>query len=96
MSRFLLCTAFLLASAGLTAADTPAVDAPKAKAYPLDICLVTGEKLDSMGGVVTVVQDGQEYKFCCKGCIKDFNKDPAKYAAKLAEAAKAKAEPAKP
>lgn len=86
----------ILLAAALSAADTPAADAAKAKAYPLDICLVTGEKLDSMGGVVTVVADGQEYKFCCKGCIKDFNKDPAKYAKKLADAAKAKAEPAKP
>ena len=86
----------ILLAAALSAADTPAVDAPKAKAYPLDICLVTAEKLDSMGGVITVVHDGQEYKFCCKGCIKDFNKDPATFARKLVDAVKAKAEPAKP
>ncbi len=96
MLRLPLLALFVLSSA-LTAADTPATDAAKAKPYPFDTCIVSGEKLDGMGGAVVVVKDGQEVKFCCKGCIKDFNKDPAKYLKKIAEADKAKvAVPAPP
>jgi hypothetical protein len=36
--------------------------------------------------------EGQEIKLCCKGCLKDFNKEPAKYIKKLDEAAKKPAE----
>jgi hypothetical protein len=72
-------------------ADTPSAEAPNAKAYPFDTCIVSGEKLDAMGGKITVVKDGQEVTLCCKGCIKSFNKDPAKYLKKIAEAT-AKAE----
>jgi len=32
----------------------------------------------------------REVKLCCKGCLKDFNKDSAKYIKKI-EAAEAKA-----
>jgi len=31
----------------------------------------------------TFTHDGQEVKLCCKSCLKDFNKDPAKYMAKI-------------
>lgn len=55
----------------------------KVKPYPLDLCLVSDEELDSMGGPITRVHKGQEIKFCCKGCVKDFNEDPDKYLAKL-------------
>jgi len=91
-----LLPALLLLAAVLPGADQPAPEV-KAKAYTLTTCIVTDEKLDAMGGAVTLVHEGQEVKFCCKGCIKDFNKDPAKFLKKLAEAeAKAKAAPAKP
>jgi hypothetical protein len=53
--------------------------------YPLDYCLVSGEKLGEMGPPVVKVHDGQEFKFCCKSCVKDFDKDPAKWHAKLKE-----------
>lgn len=52
------------------------------KAYPLKTCVVSGEKLDSMG------DDGREIQFCCKSCLKDFKKTPAKYLKKLDEAEK--------
>lgn len=82
----------LLALAGSAfAADTPA-EKPKLVPYPLDICIVTGDKLDSMGGTVAIEKDGREIKFCCKGCIKDFNKDSAKFLAKIDAAVKAKAD----
>jgi len=53
------------------------------KAYPLDVCIVSGEKLGSMGEPIVVVHQGQEVKFCCKSCKPDFEKEPAKFIAKL-------------
>lgn len=53
------------------------------KDYPLDTCIVSGEKLGEMGKPVSFVHDGQEIKLCCKGCRKDFDKDPGKYLKEL-------------
>lgn len=53
------------------------------KPYPLKVCLVTGNDLDSMGGPVSTVYNGQEIKFCCKPCLKKFEANPAKYLSKL-------------
>ena len=84
----LLCAAALcsLAVSGL-AADKKA---ESAKPYPLDKCLVSGEKIggdaDMKPHVFTV--DGQEVKLCCKSCLKDFNKDKAKYMAQIEAAQK--------
>jgi len=65
--------------------------AKKVKPYPLDTCVVSGEKLGgSMGDPYVFVQDGQEVKLCCKSCLKDFTKEPAKYLKKIQETAKAK------
>ena len=52
---------------------------PKAKPYPLEKCIVSDEKLGEMGKPVTLTYKGQEMKFCCKDCVKKFNKDPEKY-----------------
>ena len=63
-----------------------AIGAPmnkKTKPYPSKICLVTDNKLGSMGKPYRIVHEGQEIKFCCKPCLKKFNADPAKYLAKL-------------
>lgn len=54
-----------------------------AKPYPRDTCLVTGNKLGSMGPPVTKVYDGQEVKFCCQPCVAQFEKNPSKYMADL-------------
>jgi len=54
-----------------------------AKKYPLNYCLVTDNELGSMGKVITKIYDGQEIKFCCKPCVAKFEKNPAKYLAKL-------------
>jgi YHS domain-containing protein len=61
---------------------------PKAKAYPLTTCVVTGEKLGD-GGMKPYVftYKGQEVKLCCKSCLKKFDQDPAKYMAKIKEGA---------
>lgn len=70
----------------------PMADAVKpdaaAKPYKLDTCLVTDEKLDADPAMksYSFVHEGQEIKLCCKSCLKKFDKDPAKYLKKLADA----------
>jgi YHS domain-containing protein len=64
--------------------------AEKLKPYPLDKCVVSDEKLGEMGKPFVSEYKGREMKFCCKSCLKDFNKDTAKYIKKL-EVAEAKA-----
>lgn len=61
----------------------------KAKAYPLEKCIVTDEKLGEHGKPYVFTHEGQEIKLCCKDCLKDFKKEPAKYMKKL-ETPKAK------
>lgn len=53
------------------------------KNYPTDLCVVSGEKLGSMGEPIVIKHEGREVRLCCKGCVKDFNGDPKKYLAKL-------------
>ena len=78
-----------LSGAVTFAADAPA-KADKAKAYPLTTCVVSGEKLGEMGKPVIVKHEGREVQLCCKDCVKDFTKDPAKFLKKLDEAEKAR------
>jgi YHS domain-containing protein len=59
--------------------------AAKLKPYPLETCVVSGEKLGEMGKPHTFDYKGQEIKLCCKNCLKDFNKEPAKYIKKMDE-----------
>jgi hypothetical protein len=62
--------------------------AVKVKPYPLKTCIVSGEKLGEMGAPVVITNDNREIKLCCKNCLSDFKKDPAKYIKKLEEAEK--------
>lgn len=57
------------------------------KSYPLQTCVISGEKLGSMGDPVKVTHEGTEVQLCCKNCIEDFKKDPAKYVKMVKEAA---------
>ena len=59
--------------------------------YPMDTCVVSGEKLEA--GAVDYVYKNRLVRFCCKDCIAAFQKDPLKYLAKLDEAAQAKPKP---
>ena len=91
----------LLTFAGLTATlpfafalEGPgeATAVAKTDSYPLTTCVVSGDKLGEDGPPVkyTYRQAGQPdrvIEFCCKDCIADFEKDPAKYLAKLDAAA---------
>jgi YHS domain-containing protein len=59
------------------------------KPYPLDYCIVSGDKLDGdMGKPIVMVYQGQEMKFCCASCPKKFKKDPEKYLKLMDEAVK--------
>jgi hypothetical protein len=70
----------------LAADQAKSGDSKTAKPYPLKTCIVSGEKLDSdMGKPYVFVEKGQEIKLCCKDCLKDFQKNSAKYLKKLAE-----------
>ena len=64
--------------------------ADKKDGYPLTTCVVSGEKLGGeMGKPFIYTHEGREVRLCCKGCLKDFKKDPAKYLKKLDDAEKA-------
>jgi hypothetical protein len=78
----------------------------KKDAYPLKTCIVTGDELGEMGEPIKYLyKDAQgnsrEIRFCCKNCIKKFERNPARYLKVMddavAKAAKTPAaEPAKP
>ena len=63
--------------------DTNSVAPANAKPDLLATCPVSGDKLGEMGKPVVFVYQGQEVKLCCPDCRKDFDKDPAKYVAKI-------------
>jgi YHS domain-containing protein len=63
-----------------------AVIAKQGPTYPLGTCVVTGEKLGEMGDPVNYVYQGHLVRFCCSGCIRSFEKDPASYLKKIAAA----------
>ncbi len=86
-----LAVATLLAGILITPFSTRAADekkAEKAKPYPLKTCVVSDEKLGEMGDPYVFTEKGQEIKLCCKSCLKDFKKDPAKYLKKVEAAEK--------
>jgi hypothetical protein len=61
--------------------------------YPLDTCVVSGEKLGGeMGAPVDYIykeagKPDRLVRLCCKMCIPKFKKDPAKYLKLIDEAA---------
>jgi YHS domain-containing protein len=72
-----------------TADQKPAADHKanaKLKPYKLKTCIVSGDKLGEMGEPAVYEYEGRQIKFCCKSCIKDFKKEPAKYVKKIEEA----------
>jgi YHS domain-containing protein len=79
----------------------PAVDAKmmaqQLPLYPLDACLVSGEKLGgSMGAPIDFIHKNRLVRFCCQSCKPEFLKDPAKFIAKLDQAVIAKQKPGYP
>lgn len=50
--------------------------------YPLgDKCVVSGDKIEGKG--VTFIANGREVRLCCQDCRAEFDKNPAKFMAKL-------------
>ncbi|MDD5089258.1 MAG: hypothetical protein PHI18_10755 [bacterium] len=68
-----------------------AIAAAQKDDYPLETCVVTGEKLGEMGKPTEYVYQNRLVRFCCDGCIQAFNKEPHKYLAML-DAARARAQ----
>jgi YHS domain-containing protein len=54
-----------------------------AKPYPLKTCVVSGDKLSEISKPLTFNYEGQEVKLCCRDCKRSFDKNPAKYLAKI-------------
>jgi len=76
------CAAFFTASAfaGPGPANVP-------KDYPLKKCVVSDDPLGEHGKAIKVTYKGTDIYLCCNDCMKDFKKDPAKYAKMVKDAA---------
>ena len=83
MKKLLLIIGIALAAGWGARAEDTAI-----KPDLLTTCPVSGEKLGEMEPPTVIVYQGQEVKFCCASCKKDFDKDPAKYLAKIRAADK--------
>jgi hypothetical protein len=58
--------------------------------YPLKKCPVSDETLGEHGKPVKVTHEGTDVWLCCKNCIKDFNKEPAKFTKMVKDSASKK------
>lgn len=65
-----------------------AIIAAQKESYPLDTCVVSGEKLGSMGDPVDVVVENKLVRLCCASCEKKLRQEPAKYLSELDKAGK--------
>ncbi len=72
-------------------------DAKPAAPYPLETCVVSGDKLEDgdMGPPIDYIfkQEGKSdrlVRLCCQGCIKTFNKSPENFLKLIDDAAAAK------
>ena len=81
-------TLALLSSLLLGAGIASAADAGVPATYPLKKCVVSDEDLGTMGKAVKVTHEGTDVYLCCKSCTKDFNREPAKFVAKVKAAEK--------
>ena len=88
-------SALAAVSIGALALAQTTKPAAAGKPYPLDVCIMSGEKLGSMGAPEVLVYEGREIKFCCSNCLDDFKKDPTAALKKL-DAALAAAPTTKP
>jgi YHS domain-containing protein len=84
LSVLIIATALAGLTSNLKAADAAVAGVPKG--YKATTCPVSGEKLGEHGKPVKVTSEGTDVYLCCKSCVKDFNKDPAKYVKMVKEA----------
>ena len=59
-------------------------------AYPLQTCVISGEKLGEMGKPYVFESNGHQVQLCCDHCKAKFDKDPEKYLKEIEDASKAK------
>ncbi len=45
------------------------------ESYTLNTCAISGEELGGMGDTVVKMYDGREVRFCCDGCVDEFEAD---------------------
>lgn len=80
-------TIIAIIAAAFTGGLAFAADSGVPKDFPLKKCPISGE---AYGGGMTpfkVTHEGTDVWLCCKNCKKDFDKDPAKYAKQVKDAA---------
>jgi hypothetical protein len=51
--------------------------------YPIDTCVVSGEKLDSKDAVVNFIYGNRLFRTCCNDCKDEFLADPSKFVPEL-------------
>ena len=90
MKKLFLLPLVILAATFVARADDVTTSTNKpVKPDLLKTCPVSGDKLGGdMGEPVVFTYKDQEVKLCCKGCKKDFDKNPAKYMKKIRKADK--------
>jgi len=54
--------------------------AAQISSYPMKSCFVSGDRLDDP---VDALYGDRLLRFCCKGCLRSFNKNPLKFLPKL-------------
>jgi len=69
-----------------------AVIAQQKDHYPLDTCVVSGQKLGSMGEPLNKVYGDRLVRFCCQGCVAKFEASPTKYLKTIDQALEEKKE----
>ena len=55
----------------------------KKETYPIDVCIVSGMKLGSMGEPYAHAHEGRTVHFCCAGCIDPFEANAEEMLKKL-------------
>ncbi len=80
----------------LFALSSPGSEPAKATVYPVDTCLVTGNKFGGMGDPHVIRHEGREVRMCCAKCEPRFKRDPAKYLKVLDEVIIAQQKPRYP
>lgn len=68
-----------------TATKPATSDETDVKAYSPSVCLVSDEKLGSMGDPIALTHNKQEIKLCCDACIDSFKEKPDEFLDKLAK-----------
>jgi len=91
----ILAAVFTAVPAIIHAGGTNSVAASKPVPYPLDTCIISGDKLGGdMGPAIVFIYQtngiNQEIKFCCPMCKPKFLAEPDKYM-KIIQAAETKA-----